>query len=231
MKKYKISFFLMLSFFLFGNSLSQENTSVKEIVDKYLESIGGIKAVKAINSKQITYKVHMFARKPYLMERYWDRSGKMRTGPPGAETYTLTEGDHSWRISPGKRHELPSGLSASLSKLADIDGPLIDSDKKGVSLVYSGKVHYDMTELHQITVTFPDGTQWQYFFDTRTGLLRKMIQPSFYMVNNEIKKGADVHFYYYDYRPAGSVLFPYCSIQISENHTHLFVVQDIQLHQ
>jgi hypothetical protein len=86
-----------------------------------------------------------------------------------------------------------------------------------------------MTDLHQVTVTFADGVQWEFFFDTKTGLLHKMTRPSFKMLNDQVSKGSDAHYYYYDYRAVGSVLYPHLWIQSTENHTHLFVLEDIQI--
>ena len=207
----------------------QDETTAQEVVAKYLETIGGVDAIKAVESKRMTYWVHMFGRDAYKMERIWTRPNTMRTGFPGAPAYTLTEGGKSWRVGPEGRQELPEGVAGSLSKLADIDGPLVDPAEKNITLAYSGVVRYDMSELHHVTVTFGDGAQWELYFDSRTGLLRKMTQPSYYMLNNEISRGPDTDTYYYDYRPVGSLLFPHFWVQASEDHTHLLVVDEITL--
>jgi len=209
----------------------QPETSAEAIVTRYLDVIGGTDAIKAVKSKQITYQVHMFGRDTYVMESLWTRPDSKRTGSPGAATYTLTEGARSWRVSPDGRRELPEVVARSLAKQADIDGPLVDPSQKGVTLSYAGLVNYDMSELHQVTVTFADSVRWEFFFDARTGLLRKLIQPSFFMLNDQISRGPDVHVYYYDYRAVGSILYPHYLIQISDDHTHLFVVEDIRVNE
>jgi hypothetical protein len=122
---------------------------------------------------------------------------------------------------------LPEGVAELLSKLADIDSPLVDPDKTNVTLSYSGVLHYDMSESHHVTRTFADEVQWQMFFDSRTGLLRKMTKPSFHVLNGKIAKGPDTHTYFYDYRSVGSLLYPHFWVQATEDHTHLFVVEDM----
>jgi hypothetical protein len=211
------------------SSSKQAEARAKEVVARYLEAIGGADVAKAVVGKRIAYWVHMFGRDAYLMERFWTRPDSMRYGRRGETTYTLTQGQRSWRVSPEGRRELPAVVAGSLSKLADIDGPLIDPADKGVALVYSGVVRYDMTDLHQITATFVDGVQWEFFFDAGTGLLRRTEQPSFRMLNGEFTRGSDVHIYYYDYRPVGRMLYPHFWIQTTEDYTHLFVIEDIQL--
>ncbi len=214
-----------------GHPFEQTDTSGAEIVDAYIETIGGIDAVKAVVRKRITYSVHMFGRDKYSMEKTWTRPDRMRIGRPGATSYTLTEGERSWRVDTDERREMSAVVARSMSKLADIDGPFIDRSEKGVTLTYSGLVRYDMTDLQQVTVTFSDGVEWEYFFDASTSLLRRVTQPSFRMLNDEISRGPDAHFFYYDYRPVGQVLYPHLWIQSAEDHTHLFVVDDIQVRQ
>ena len=212
-----------------GVVADQGGPTAEEVIATYLETIGGVDAVKAIQSRRMTYWVHMFGRDAYLMEQLWTRPNGLRMGPPGADEYTLVEGEKAWRVGPEGRQELPEGAAASLGKLADIDGPLVDPAEKGVKLAYSGLLQYDMSELHNVTVTFADGTAWEFFFDSRTGLLRRVTKPSYYMLNGEISRGPDTHTYYYDYRPVGEVLYPHHWVQATETHTHLFVVEEIEL--
>jgi len=209
-------------------SIKQETTA-EEIVAAYVKAIGGIDAIKAVKGKRVTYHVHMLGNEAYLMERSWTRPNSMKTGRPGATSYTLTEGERTWRVTPEGRQELPPLFSQSLGRQADIDGPLIDHEQKRVTLLYSGTVQYDMVDLHQITATFLDGVQWEFYFDAVTGLLRRMTQPSFYMQNNQITKGADAHYIYYDYRDVGGVLYPHLWIQSTDTHTHCFVVEEIEI--
>jgi hypothetical protein len=208
---------------------AQDAVTADDVVAAYLQAIGGADALRSINSKRVTYWVHMFGRDAYLMERSWTRPNTMRTGPPGTDAHTLTEGGSSWRVDDQGRRELPAAVAGSLSKAADIDGPLVDSTEKGITLSYSGIVRYDMAELHHVTLTYEDGVDWELFFDARTGLLRKIIRPSFRMLNGEISRGSDTHTYYYDYRTVGGVLYPHCWIQATDDHTHLFIVEEMKL--
>lgn len=211
-----------------GQTGAATTPTAEEVVAAYHEAIGGMETMKAVRSKRMTYRVHMFGRDPYLMERTWTRPGRMKTGRPGGDTYTLTEGEKSWRVTPGGRQELPPEVAASMGRFADIDGPLVGWKKKGVILSYAGSIRYDMTELHHVTATFPGGSQWEFFFDARSGLLRKMTRPSFMMTGEGIRRGSDAHTYYYDYRSVGGVLQPHHWIQQAEEHTHLFVVESFE---
>lgn len=205
------------------------DTSAEAIVGAYVEAIGGVDAVKAVGVKRMTYRVYMFGRESYVMERTWTRPATMQTGAPGGTTYTLTEGERSWRVGPEGRQELPSQVARSLSIQADIDGPLIDPAEKGVTLSYVGVVRYDLVDLYQVTATFADGVEWEYFFDASTGLLRRSTRPSFMMLNDQIIRGPDTHYFYYDYRAVGGILYPHMWIQSADQHTHLFVVEEMQI--
>lgn len=214
-----------------GDTNVQTETSAEVIIARYFEAIGGADAVKGVASRRMSYWVHMLGRDAYLIEKHWTRPDSMRTGRVGATTYTLTEGEHSWRVSPEGRQELPEAVARSMSKLADIDGPLVDPEKKRVTLTYSGVVHHDMTDLHQVTATFADGEQWEFFFDTTTGLLRRMKEPSITLLDGQFKRGPDTYSYYFDYRPVDSLLHPHLWVQATEDGVHVFVVEDIQLDQ
>jgi len=207
----------------------KKELTAEEIVEAYIKAIGGIDEIKAVKGKRVTYHVHMFGNEAFLMERSWTRPNSMKSGRPEATIYTLTEGDKTWRVTPEGRRELPPLIAQSLSKQADIDGSLIDHEQKGVTLLYAGTVPYDMVDLHQITATFPDGIQWEFYFDAVSGLLRRMTQPSFNIQNGEINRGADANYVYYDYRSVRGVLYPHLWIQSTDNHTHLFVVEEIEI--
>ncbi|MGB5659787.1 MAG: hypothetical protein WBO54_09930 [Thermoanaerobaculia bacterium] len=97
-----------------------------------------------------------------------------------------------------------------------------------MTLTYSRIVHHDMTDLHQVTATFADGEQWEFFFDTTTGLLRRMKEPSFTLLDGQFKRGPDTYSYYFDYRPVDSLLHPYLWVQATEDAVHVIVVEDIQ---
>jgi hypothetical protein len=205
--------------------------SADEVVARYLEAIGGVEALKNVETRKVRYRVHMFGRDGYSMERSWSRPDVMRTGMPGAPVYTLTEGGKSWRIGPEGRSKLPAPVAANFARLADIDGPLVDPAKKGVTLEHVGTEQYDMTELEQIRLTFKDGTRWELFFDARSGLLRKRKQPSFYILNGEVTRGPDTWTYFYDYRPVQNLLLPHLRVQATESHTHVFVTEEIVINE
>lgn len=206
-----------------------EDISAEDVAARYLEAIGGAGALKKIGSKTVRYRVHMFGRDGYVMERRWERPDRMRQGRPGAPVHTVTQGMKSWRVTPEGRTEMPAAVSANFAKLADLDGPLVDSAKKGISLEYMGIERFDMSELHRLKLTFKDGVEWEVFVDSRTGLLRKAKKPSFLMLNNEISRGPDTWTFYYDYRAVDGILEPHLWVQATEDHTHAFVVEDISL--
>ena len=71
-----------------------------------------------------------------------------------------------------------------------------------------------------------DQREWDLYFDARSGLLRKAKQPSFYMLNNEIRRGSDIWTYYYDYRQVDGIKIAHLWIQVADDHVHSFVVEE-----
>lgn len=238
-KKFGLQIFVLLLVLLYYPSPScgdtspesspgqETNITAAEVAAKYVQAIGGIAALKKVAAKKIRYRVHMFSRDGYLMERRWKRPAVMRQGSPDADTYMLTEGAKSWQVTPDGRKEMPAPVAANFAKIADFDGPLVDYEKKGIQIEYVGSERYDMSELHHLKLTFKDGVEWALFFDARTGLLRKMKQPSFFMTNSEIKRGPDTWTYFYDYRQVNNLKFAHLWVQVADDHVHSFVVEEV----
>jgi len=205
------------------------DTTAAEIVAAYFEAIGGIEAIKAIEERRMRYTVFLFGREPYQMEQIWTRPNRLQMGEPGDPSYLLTVGEESWQVTSEGRDQLPASAAESLRWMADIDGPLVDSFEKGVTLEYTGVVPFDMVGLRRVTATFPSGHQWEYLFDPTTGLLRKLIKPSYFLVNDQITRGPDSHLLYYDYHSIAGVLYPRYWIQAADDHVHLFVADEIEI--
>jgi len=49
------------------------------------------------------------------------------------------------------------------------------------------------------------------------------------MLDGQFSREPDEHSYYFDYRPVGSVRYPHLWVQSTEDYTHVFVVEQIQV--
>ena len=166
---------------------------------------------------------------------------KIESGPEGLETEKMGIEPSPSDLIPARfgQHGIP--VSATAAKPFSEDENLLHlSHEAGVledPLHEAGEDVYSRTAPPEsapdtpgrLALTFKDGVQWELFFDSRTGYLRKMKQPSFRMLNNEISRGPDALHYYYDYRSVEGVIIPHLWLQITEDGTHAFTVEEIEL--
>jgi hypothetical protein len=210
---------------------SEQKITKEEVINNYLKALGGEENIKKINSRTIKYKVFRLKMGGYDMESVVKRTGYLKIARPGAPQYSLFENGKAWRVSGEQKRELKGPVVENFRKMADIDGPFIDYEKKGITVTYKGMVPMEFSQLSHLEVLYKDGSKRDYYFDNDTGLIYMVKQPSFRMINNKISRGPTTIHYYYDYREVEGVKFPFSWIQTDEKleHMHLFKVESIKL--
>jgi hypothetical protein len=165
------------------------------------------------------------------MEQLVKRPGYLKIGRPGGSRYTVFEGNRAWRVNGDQKQELKGGVVNQFKRMADIDGPFIDSSSKGIGIKYLGKERFEFSQLHHLEVSFKDGTKKHYYFEADSGLLTMVKEPSFLLINNKISEGPTNIQYYYDYREVDGLKFPFLWVQTDKNleHLHVFTVEKIEL--
>lgn len=234
--------FMLVGYFLYsggqGNQMNsrqnlKKSISPDQVIQKYLSVIGGEEKIKKINSKIIRYRVFMIKRGGYLMEQIVKRPGLLKIGRPGSQQFTLYDGKKAWRVMGKDRMEMKGRVIDHLKKMTDLDGPFIDWKQKGTALKYIGTDRFEFSSLYHIKMIFPNSEEKDYYFETDSGLLVKLIEPSFLLLNNKLTSGPDNIYYYYDYRDVDGIKFPFLWVQTDENleHMHVFVVESIGLNE
>ena len=105
----------------FSKQLTEEDkTSVDDIINRYLDAIGGEKNLKAVQSKAILYKVFMQTRKGYLVERTIHRKGTLKSKRLEGSNYLFFDGTKLWNIKDGQKNELKGKVVDQFQKMADL---------------------------------------------------------------------------------------------------------------
>ena len=114
---------------------------------------------------------------------------------------------------------------------ADLDGPFLDYNKKGIKIKFLGKERIEFSYFYKLDVTFKDNTKILYYFDQSSGLLKMKKEPSFRMINDKITPGPKTITYFYDYQKVKGIFYPFLWIQTTEklDHMHLFKVENIEI--
>jgi outer membrane lipoprotein-sorting protein len=148
--------------------------TVDELISKNLEARGGLANIKALQSLRTTGKMQI-SGDGFSMEMAWSaltKQGGMRrteVSLQGLTAVTAYDGKEAWQIQPFQGRRDPERLSADdakpLAREADLEGPLVDSARKGVKVEYLGTEDVDGTDAHKLKVTFKDGDVQYLYLD------------------------------------------------------------------
>jgi outer membrane lipoprotein-sorting protein len=129
----------------------------------------------------------------------------------GMKASQVVDGEKGWHIMPftGSADPAPSSADEikSAKRMADFDGPLFDSDKKGYKLELLGKEDVDGTPAYKIKVT-KDGEDSTLYLDAERFLEFKELR----MVTTDQGGEMSVETTTGDYKPVGSLIIAH-SIQ------------------
>jgi photosystem II stability/assembly factor-like uncharacterized protein len=179
---------ILLSVFVIF-ALPARALTVDELVAKNIAARGGAAKLAAIHSLRQTGKVilgdsggdwHLEATYGRLQKR----PGSLRTefSMQGMTGVYAWDGKDAWKMEPFGGRRDPEHTSADEAKdfahLADIDGPLVDWQKKGHRLEYLGIEDVDGTPAHKIRVTLKDGDTQYLFLDPDAFLVIRMIEQT-----------------------------------------------------
>ena len=146
--------------------------TLDEIIATNIESRGGMKALKNIESLRIEGHMAMGPgmEAPITMEVKRPNSMRMEfvfQGMTGIQAY---DGETGWQIMPFAGSSEPEKVSGDeleqFIDQADIDGPLVDYEEKGHTLELLGTEDVDGTEAHKIKLTKKNGDETIMFLDT-----------------------------------------------------------------
>ncbi len=145
-----------------------------ELINKNIESHGGLAALKAIENTTATGKM-TFGGGDFSL----DLALKMVQSRPGNSRMEATfqgmtmvnafDGKDSWTISPFQGRLDPQRNSSDEAKMAkinaDLDGQLVDYKAKGYQVEYLGMEDVDGTNAHKLRVKLNDTDSRTFFLD------------------------------------------------------------------
>ena len=215
--KQKIMKKVLIFLFLSAVTVTLKSQTAEGIVDKYLESIGGIDKWKALKTAKLTgtvptpqgdFTFEMFRKAPNKFIISLDVMGQKFV----PQAY---DGEVAWTLNPfmvnPAPQKLPEEQVISVKQEADFEDPFIDFALKGNEVVYEGTADVDGVNCFQLKLTKNKGkgaeeVVMNYFFDSETYLpiMVKQFPTSGQMA------GQEMNVYYSDYQDAGNgLLMPY----------------------
>ncbi len=151
-------------------SLAGCKPSATGLVNQAVAARGGLEHLRAIHSQRLSGKIS-FGSVGGTLRIEFKRPNQMRMeiALPGGTAVRLFDGTSGWSSNPlGGHPELEPLSAVELSQVrreADMDGPLVDSEAKGIHLELAGKGMVEGRATDQLDIFFPDGVAQRYQLD------------------------------------------------------------------
>ncbi len=187
--------------------------SLAEVIARAQKARGGYAKLKAVQSVRMTGRMTMGAgpEVKVAIEKKRPRRSRLEFTAQGRTGVQAYDGRTAWGMPPvpgAKPEPLPEEMAGDLENQADLDGPLVDHEAKGLKLKLVGRESVDGKDAWKLELKFKSGDVHHFFLDAETYLeirteSRRVVQGS--AIEVETRLG--------DYREAGGVLWPH-SIEI-----------------
>jgi hypothetical protein len=185
--------------------------STETIVQRYTEARGGLPAIKAIKTLNMTGTMRpggFDARLKYV--ETIDRPGSVRIDATiqGLTVVESYNGSTGWQIQPFQGRKDAEDVSAddakSLEEEADFETPLIDAAAKGATIENLGVTDIDNAPAYVLRVRLRNGDDETWYIDPDAFLPVRM-------VTHQKVRGSDVYNQtdYGDYEKVAGVYFPF----------------------
>ncbi|MEL6865953.1 MAG: hypothetical protein AAFP19_16120, partial [Bacteroidota bacterium] len=212
-------------FFISLNALSAQQLQLGDILEKHFEARGGKEKVEAIHSLIFKQRVESEGFDfPQTVTIIPDSSIRVESINMGTETVVCWNGENGWQINPyssghNNAYPLKKGSISRLIWQTDIRGPLMDYEKEGHRLVYTGTEKTDGRNSHVLLLTYKNGYEERLYISTKDYRLLKI-------------KSKEREIYFDNYRRIDDVLFPFTTEIYSNNGgTMLIEIESVSLNQ
>jgi len=179
------------------------------VVRLWAAAIGGLDHIRALRAVRMSGRITL-GGEPHAFAVEVARPGRIRTEVtfPQGVWIQVFDGKHGWTVSPLDKSPAPTPMTADQERnapeQADIEGPLVDSAKKGIQLALEGKEKVDGRDAWRIRVTRGDGVVRYLDLDAATSLKVRW--------QGELGEGAERKMnasLFSDYRTVGGLSFPF----------------------
>jgi len=167
---------------------ADEPRTADEVIAKYVEALGGHDKLMARKTLRVTAKMSM----PQDMEAEAIQESKrpdkyrqdttLMLGKKPLRMVQAFDGTTWWHIMPmmgqAEPQEVPADMAKAYAGEADVDGPLVDAEKKGHKVELIGREELDGKSIYRLKVTLKGAAKDEYddyYIDAKSWLPAKVI--------------------------------------------------------
>ncbi len=200
---------LLIGVVLLGMPRFGQAQTVDEVIAKNIEAHGGMDKLKAVATRRTTGKVNAGSISVTVIQEN-KRPDKVREEATiqGMSQILAYDGKTGWQVNPFGGRKDPELLSEddlkSLQVDADMDGPLVDYQKKGHKAELVGHDSVEGTDCYKIKLTMKNGDIRTYYLDADSFLELKLETQT--SIRGTIQESET---YYGDYEKVDGIYFPF----------------------
>jgi hypothetical protein len=206
MKLTKVLFTLIFVISISGRIFAQD---ADEIVNKYINAIGGLDKIKAITTIKLTGKVTAGSMDiPFSQICKRPQMVLMESTIQGMTMKQAFDGTQGWTINPFMGKKEPDLMSKDAEKAiqrnADFEGELINYKDKGSKIDLIGKEDLEGSQVYNIKLTDKNNDITNFYIDAESYLVVKQ--------NDKLKfdtKEISSESILSNYKPVNCVMFPF----------------------
>ncbi|MFC2133689.1 hypothetical protein ACFLTH_03655 [Bacteroidota bacterium] len=196
--------------------------SAKEVIDLYLEAIGGKENLLKIKTIKLTLTDLNSVNQEAVFLRYYKYPYCYRQTIVKSGNSNVTDGKNVWRITSEGWNETPK---SNFKYAPDIYGDFIEYEKKGIYYHLLGIEAIDSEVMYRLLKTYKDGHMIEYYFSAESYL--------FVMERRDFGIGKDIK-QYFDWREVNGILFPHLFVVTSKvglGHLHGAIIKEIKINE
>jgi hypothetical protein len=194
--------------------------SLQEIIDKNIAARGGLAAWHNVQS--VTYEGTMDAggkpahELPFVLKQKRPHKTRLEIVFKDQTSVQVYDGTQGWKVRPFlNRNEVESFTPTELKlagKVDDLDGPLVDYQKKGTQVALEGTEQVEGHATYRLRLSSPDGTKRNLWIDAASFLEVKM-QGEPRKLDGRLHK---VELYFRDFRSEHGLNIPHLQETVVE---------------
>jgi zinc protease len=162
-------------FFISTNIVAQDSTSIqnidpKDVIEKYLDAIGGRDALSKIEDRTTIMRgTAMGQSLTIIVKQKAPNKMRQEVKAGGMDQTIIFDGEKGIMKAATKNIEV-SGKELEQLKTESTMELLLDPTSFGITLSYEGTEKIDSSDTYKIKMTLPSGIRWFTYFDAESGL-------------------------------------------------------------
>jgi outer membrane lipoprotein-sorting protein len=200
---------LMMAVILLSTPYFCKAQTVDEVIAKNVQAHGGMDKLKSVETRRTSGKLNAGSIRVTIVQEN-KRPDKVREEAviQGMSQVQAYDGKTGWQVSPFGGRKDPELLSADdlkgLQVDADMDGPLVDYQKKGHKAELVGHDAVEGTDCYKIKLTLKNGDIRTYYLDADSFLELKLETQT--SIRGTIQESET---YFGDYEKVNGIYFPF----------------------